>query len=279
MLTIVICTNFSVASRNALDYACSLLKDKQLFNSVEIRLLHLYELPSNYCGEGLALTTLTTEMLHAESELDEEVAWAKERYPNIRISPEFATGNLRHGLEDYINDNDPTLVIIGAGGEYSDLMSWDHELVNVFKDLSVPVLVIPQHTSYHQLNKMAFSCNIKSVRSGVPYSLIKGLVKLSDSRLHVLLVRPNSEKSMFCAEQEAYVREQLEGIPAEFHHFFENGIVYAIGKFVKEQGIDLLLVTPRKQGIWQSLFERNLSQDLVKLDQTPVLALRQASGF
>jgi hypothetical protein len=277
MLTIVVCTNFSYASRNALEYTCSLLQDKGLFNSVTIRLLNLYDLPSSYCGEGLALTTIPSEMQQAEDELADEIAWAREHYPSVQITPEFATGSLRSGLEEFLGSTSPVLVIIGAGGEYSELLSWDHELVRVFRDLSVPVLVIPQQTQYHQLNRMAFSCNIKNVKAGIPYTLIKGLVKLSNAHLDVILVRTKEAKPKFCTEQEAYVREQLEDVPAQYHHFFDSGVVNAVGQFVKEHGIDLLLVTPKKQGIWESIFEKNISQELMKLDQTPVLALREGS--
>ena len=73
MSCIIVCTDFSYPSKNALTYICSLIEKREKWEELTIKLLHIFDLPTSYSGEGLALTTIPHEMDHAEEELNDEL--------------------------------------------------------------------------------------------------------------------------------------------------------------------------------------------------------------
>src|SRR2546423_3762909 len=245
MATIIICTNFSPASRNALAYISGLVAEKGRLEKLEFVLLHLFELPVSYAGEGIALTTIPSEISLAEEQLNQEYNWIKNLYPGLDIKPRMVTGTLTIGLEEQIEELSPSLVIMGAGGRYSDLLSWDQEVLTLFRELTVPVFVIPKHITYTKLDNIAYSCNVNNV-ARIPFNLIKGLVQYTHAKIHVLLVRtPGGEKNTATRKNEQFVMENLDEVNAEYHIVSEKSLVEEVSHFVNENNIDLLLVTPR----------------------------------
>ena len=76
-------------------------------------------------------------------------------------------------------------------------------------------------------------------------------------------------------EQEAttVLQAHLEDVDTRYYTMADLHIVQAIGAFVEEQHIDLLVVRPRKHGIWYNLFHKSYAKELAKLNLIPVMAL------
>jgi hypothetical protein len=278
MATIILCTDFSATSRNAASYVCSLAKDRSQSEDLRFLLLHLYDLPTSYSGESLALTTIPHEMQYAEQSLEEQWEWLRKQYPQLLIERKLAIGNLHHGLLTQIEEVDPSLIVIGAGGHYRELLSWDKEILQVIRELPVPVLVIPKHVSFAPLKQVAFSCNLKTVNERMPFDMIRGLIRFTGAELHVVIVTP-SEETKGTLEKNQLVQQELKEVNPQYHILHEKEVVEAIGHFVKEQHIDLLLVTPRRHGIWEGLFNKDYAKKLVRLEALPILALRERSNI
>jgi hypothetical protein len=277
MATIILCTDFSYTSRNAVSYVCSLAKDRSRSEDIRFLLLHLYDLPTSYSGESLALTTIPHEMQYAEQSLEEEWEWLREQYPQLLIERKLAIGNLHQGLLTQIEEVDPSLIVIGAGGHYSELLTWDKEILQVIRELPVPVLIIPKHVSFAPLKQIAFSCNLKTTNERIPFEMIKALIQFTGAELHVVVVIP-SEESNQIIEKKQLVQQKLKEVNPQYHILHEKEVVEAIGHFVKDQHIDLLLVTPKRHGIWEGLFNKDYAKKLVRLEATPILALREKTN-
>jgi hypothetical protein len=69
---------------------------------------------------------------------------------------EMITGDFMEELRDIASDNEAALIVMGAGGAYNDLLSWDANIIDAFVDLRTPVLVIPSKIEYHPIKKVAF---------------------------------------------------------------------------------------------------------------------------
>ena len=97
------------------------------------------------------------------------------------MSTEMVTGvfmeNCRQSEEEAAS-----LVVLGAGGSYSELLSWDANIVDAFVDLHIPVLVIPSNVEYHPVRKIAFVVN--HYRKNLTHlSMIKRLVNFTKAEL------------------------------------------------------------------------------------------------
>jgi K+-sensing histidine kinase KdpD len=135
------------------------------------------------------------------------------------------------------------------------------------------VLTIPPAVAFKPVANIAFASIPGNLHSASPIESIKKLVKYTGARLHVVMVVTatyNEEKER---QAEVTLRRQLEDINPEYHIINEPHIVQAIGRFVEEQHIDLLVVRPRKHGIWYNLFHKSYAKELAKLNLIPVMAL------
>lgn len=274
MPTIIVCTNFSKTSRNALSYACSLINSKANKEAVDILLLNIFTIPPNYSGDGIALVTIQNSLTYVEEDLHEELEWVNGEYPGINVIGKVSTGRLLEGLEEEIHEMKASLVIIGAGGNYGDLWSWDSNILNALRDLSVPILTIPPNVTFTPLQNIAFACNLKNVNRHTPFSALKKIIQFTEAKLHVVYVAGDElKKDSAEAQNELFVREQLQDFSPVYHTLYESEVVGAIGRFVENQHIQLLLVIPRRHGIWESLFHKSYTKELARLNRLPIIAL------
>jgi hypothetical protein len=242
---------------------------------IQFILYHLFEIPASYSGEGISLTTINREIDLVEEKLAEQCNSIRKQYPGLEFVARLSTGtDLKTGLENDVAEIDPYLVIIGTGGHYSELLSWDKEIISIIRELSVPVLVIPKHVTFSPVKKIAFSCNLKNANQFMPFHLIIRLVNFTGGQLYVLFVKSEGNEAEFSIAEE-FVREKLAAINPVYHSVKEKNIVDAVSRYVKENAIDVLMVTPRMHGIWESLVYKDHAKELVRLNSIPVLALRQ----
>lgn len=275
MKTVIVISDFSPSAHNALAYSCEFLKEHQ--NEVELLLLNIYTIPAMYTLDGVAVATISSTLTEVEERLEEEAEWVKMKYPSVQITTKAVLGGFLESLKNQIEVVDPVLVIMGASGKYDDIWSWDAEILSIFRDLTVPVLTIPQHLSYTHVHHVAFACNFTNINLHTPVLSLKKIVALTGATLHVLYVKDTAKPIQDNArlKQEALIHELLEELTPQYHILQENNVVEAIGHFVKDQSIDMLLVVPRRLGIWEGIFHKSHTKALARFNSTPVLALRE----
>lgn len=274
MPTIIVCTNFSKTSRNALDYACSLINSKAEKKAFDILLLYIFTVPPNYSGDGIAITTISNSLTYAEEDLHAELEWINDEYNGLNVIGKITTGSLLDGLEEQIQEMKASLVIIGAGGNYGDLWSWDDDILNALRDLSVPILTIPPNVTFAPLQNIAFACNLKNINENTPYNVLISLVYFTGAKLHIIYVTSAAiEDDSVERANQRIVQDKLQELQPDYHTLYESQVVAAIGRFVENNQIQLLLVIPRKHGLWHNLFRKSYTKELSRLNHLPIMAL------
>jgi nucleotide-binding universal stress UspA family protein len=272
MPTIIVCTDFSDTARNALSYTCNLIKEKEE-GEVDLLLLHVFTIPANYSGEGLSIITINDELNDAQAGLEEELDWAHEQFPNITLRSKLTTGNLSDSLREQVDEEKPLMIVIGAGGHYEEMLTWDAELLDLLRTLPVPVLTVPKRISFTPVKSIAYACNLKNVTPATPFQTLKSLVHFINAQLHVLFVTTPEIDKMADKHGEEYVHERLDDVTPVYHAVKEAKVVGAITHFVEEHEINLLIVTPKRLGIWANLFHKSNTRELMRLNTMPILAL------
>ena len=274
MPTIIVCTNFSETSRNAFAYTCSMVMSQVDKDAFSILLLNVFTIPANYSGDGIALVTINNALDSAEDDLREELEWAHEEFTELNIIGKVTTGRLLDSLKEEIGEMKAMMVVIGAGGHYGELWSWDTNILNALRDLPVPVLTIPPKVKFTPFVDIAFACNLKNIHSNTPFNQVKSIIELTRATLHIVYVashpiKPGSKE----ADNQLIVQAKLKDVPTVYHTLYENEVVGAIGRFIEEKKIQLLLVIPVKHGIWESLFRKSYTTELARLNKLPIMAL------
>lgn len=272
MPTIIVLTDFTAASRNALDYACSFLP-----SSADIMLLNIYPTPFSYLGDGVAQAALSDAWFQNQRALEAELEWAHEQYPHHSIRYKEIMGDLIPELEEEAGEQNATMVITGnpEGGDTDRL--WEIDLLNMLTDLSLPVMVIPRNFKFSPVKNIGFAFKPENISSVTPLHTIEKLVLFTGATLHIVKVLTRNVDRAAMEQGERLLHEKLDAINPQWHTVEADNIVEGIGSFVQRQRIDILLIKPRKRGIWYRFFHKNHSRALAALNLIPVVALHEKS--
>lgn len=276
MAKIIVVTNFSDSSRNALEYACKFLNNP----ATSVLLLNIFTFPASFNNDGIAIAALSETIANDERKLQQEYEWVRINYPRINITAEMVTGVFIEELYTKAVEEETALIIMGAGGNYSELLSWDTNIVDAFIDLNIPVLIIPSTVSFKPVQKIAFAFNYYRKNLQMPVSMIRRLVNFTKAQLYVINVVAPTE--VIDETAKAY-KQALQGSLSELSPIylepeFKN-LFTTIDNFTAEENIDMLIVIPTRHGLWHNLFQQDHTKGLVNLNHVPVLSLRQERAF
>ncbi len=276
MATIIVVTNFSDSSRNALDYTCSFLGH----TGVRILLLNIFSFPAPLASDAISIAGINNVITDDERMLKAEYNWVKENYPEVNIAKEMLSGNFMEELKDIAGDEEVALIVMGAGGKYNDLLSWDANIIDAFVDLKTPMLIVPSSVEYHAVKKVAFACNYYRKDLHTTTSLIKKLIQFTKAKLYVIhIVHPSEIIDEAAENNKRALQESLAEIaPVYYEPAFDN-IISAIDNFTASENIDMLIVIPARHGIWYNIFHERHTKSLVYLNHTPIMSLHREGDF
>jgi nucleotide-binding universal stress UspA family protein len=271
MPTILIVTDFSAASRHALQYACLLLKDK----SVTIDLLHIFPVPVTYTAEGLALAAIEQAIAHAEEHLEGEIAEVAGRYPEVEIKGRVITGSFLETLRQEVKDIRPMFMILGTTG-FGDIYLGDEDPLEALRRIPAPVLFVPQGAPLQPIRQVAFASNYAFAGPRIPVREIRAWVGFMEADMQV--VHTDAEPQGASEKQrmgEAWLREQLEPLNPKFNWVQDESVIRGLSGFISANNIDCVLVVPRRYGFWQNFLHHSRTKALARLNKVPVIAFHE----
>jgi nucleotide-binding universal stress UspA family protein len=271
MPTVLISTDFSPASRHAVDYACVLLKDK----GVTLDLMHVFPLPLTYAVDGLGVTSIGDALEQVEELLNAEVERVGKLAGGIKIVGRVVTGSFLETLKEEAAASRPLFIVLGTAA-FSDLYMGDSDPLDALRVLQVPVLFVPDGAEMKPINHAAYAVNYRRVGTQTPIDQITALVHFFKAKLDV--VHADEHPHGYDATQsegEAWLRQQLAVLHPGYYWQQDSDIVHAITSFVSTSNVDCLMVVPRKYGIWQNLFHQSRTKALARLNKVPVLAFHE----
>ncbi len=269
---IIVITDFSESAANALNYACGFAKD----HNYNILLFHIYTIPVSYAAEGLSLAAIDADLEEDRSKLRDELDRAKSSFREVHIEAKMATGDYMECLKELRRESDAQLMILGTNGEYSEVWSWDENWLDALIAISCPVLVVPRHIEYSKIKNIAFACDYKKVCEPHQFETIKDLVRLTGAGFHIVHVSHSPAKPVSDDRADA-VKAGFSDLTPQYHTVENNNIIKGLAGFTGQYNIDLLLVIPRRHGVWDKLMKKSYTKQLALLNHIPVMAIHENS--
>src|SRR3954467_8778156 len=100
---VMIVTDFSDSSMNAINYGCMLARTK----SLEVNLVNIFTVPATYTGEGMSLVTINDVFESSRNRLKEEYEYIRNTYSDIKCEARIVQGTIPETIQDLNDELNP----------------------------------------------------------------------------------------------------------------------------------------------------------------------------
>ncbi len=245
MRKIVVPTDFSDNSYNALKYACEIFK----YERSEICIIHAF------ADEVYQLGNIKERSLldKRKDEVEQKTATAlgklmgriKEYAPNpkhkyISIA---AFGSLIDEVNDLVERENTDIVVMGTRGAANDRgNTFGSNTLNVMKYVQCPVLAIPEDYGYHPPKELLFPSNYLIPYKRRELKLLCELTGSFRSTIHLLYIDPMKKLSLRQEDNRDFLKAELRKANLIFETTPEKDKTMAITKYIVHQNIDMLVM-------------------------------------
>ncbi|WP_187263949.1 universal stress protein [Pontibacter beigongshangensis] len=274
MKTILVPTDFSVnasvAARYALDLATSL-------GGFDIHFLHAYvPFTSAFQAHAANQEDEDRSRLEAEKGLAEFIG-ALGPTPDVPVTFSLSQDNLVNSIEQCAKDKMVSLVVMGthgASGTRKDVLGSNTH--DVAKSISVPLLIVPEHTARFQSDSVVF---FTDYHQGDVFTLnvFKSIFGEASSRCTLVHIHKDEELPAESDRQKLadwkLELERLTGyknLNTELAHVQEN--MEAVSQIIERFGATLTMLTlVEGRNFFETLLHKSLAKAIVFNPETPTL--------
>lgn len=277
MKTILVPTDFSEAAYNAARYALGLARQLQ---TARIVLYHAYELIVPIPDVPTTVPMVNSDELRAAS-LEGLEKMIRELSPllpeNVQLEPRAENHLLPANINQMCQQEQADLVVMGiTGGSQLEEMLIGSNAVDVLKHTSCPVIVVPSDARFTAIRKVVFAADFRKIVAHTPIAPLKKLLDTFKPELHVLNIDHDNKHFNPDTPYETLLLDTLlEGYNPQFHFVDSTNVVQGIMDFAEQEQADLILIIPRKHGLFENIFKRSRTTQLAFHSHIPLLAIHE----
>ncbi|WP_205508163.1 universal stress protein [Longitalea arenae] len=279
MKTLVVPTDFSSVSVNALNYAVDMA---QAINA-GIVLLHVYNVPVTFTDVPTAPvnTVSVEEMKRTAEERLEEIKrnLVTTTSGSIQVYSEARLGETVEELEQLCRSVEPLAVVMGSHGATGlERMIMGSTTITAMRQLKCPVIVVPPGTTYHGIKKIGLACDFENVVQTIPVTYIRNIVKEFGADLYVLNVQDKEDEERELAEHTldtTYLDATLDDVKPIYVPLTGKDVVETINVFAEHNNLDLVMVIPKKHRFLDRLFHKSQSRELIDHAHIPIVSIHE----
>ena len=275
--SILLPTDFSKNSMNAIDYAMELYKDIPC----EFYIINIQK-ASSFVSDDLMMMSSTATIYQTL------IAAAKKSIKNIIHNIESKYANKLHSFHsivDYDNFIDGInqiceikaidLIIMGTkGAAGAEKMLFGSNTVHVMQRCNVNVLAIPNGCQFEGLDAVAFTSNYSSIFKDEELLTLVDIIKLYDSELNVLHLSDED----YLSESHNQITKLLDSSFGKIKHQFIDidgkEVFKAIHDYIETNNIKMLTMMNRKHSFLERLFTKHLFETFGFKIDIPFLVMK-----
>lgn len=274
MKTLIVPTDFSPVSLNAMNYAAEMAKSLE----ASMLLVNIFQVPVTFTEVPVAAVPVEEMRSSSEAKLN-EMKKAAEHITSgaVKVYTEARMGDTIEELKDLCEAIQPLAIIMGTHGNSGlERLIMGSTTLTAIKHLTWPVIAIPPGTVFKNIRKIGLACDFRDVVNSTPVTDIKKIVKEMNADLHILNVDYNQQHfNQNTPLESAYLETMLEDVSPQYHFINKPDVVEGINEFADSNNLDLLMVVPKKHKLLESIFHKSSSAGLITHSHIPVLSIHE----
>lgn len=270
MRNILLLTDFSGASKNAIAYALQLFKN----SPSNFYILHVSDLPTHLADDLVASSETITKAINIESteqKLKKMLHKIKDELDTTEHTFTYMTkyDYLVKVVKELIVSKNIDLLVMGSNGVTgAKEVIFGSNTLNMIRKVTCTTLVIPDDYSYKPLTEILVPLDEKDVIASDAFIAVKNFFKNFNQQLHFL--RINTKPKVFERDKEhlshlmpdrAYVYHVVEEVPP--HH--------AIDTYIQLNNTDMIALMVHKETFFERLLYGSETTKVSKRNMLPLL--------
>ncbi len=268
-MKILIGTDFSKASENAIEYTTQIARNF----IAEVVLVHSYLPPM--VDPSIPVGMLEANEMTVIKEFDEilEKKVRKLRESGVRASYKVVIGDLRHAFDEVTKDTEPADLIVLGKTENPDFLdkligSTSQHLLN---QVQVPLLVVPENYPVTLPKAFAYATQLEFEESGI-IKKVKEMSGRLKSKLHFVKVQLDNDLDI---NPDLPLIKEINGITGlektEVDYVNAESLKEGLSAYIKDHDISLLVLASHKRGLLDGILAPSQSRKLLSKIKIPVL--------
>jgi nucleotide-binding universal stress UspA family protein len=266
MKAIIVLTDFSSAADAALAYAASLASA----TGSTIFLLNVYQLPITMNELPLMMIPVNDLKATADTGLSRVKAEAEKKYAGVSFKMESRLGDAGEEIEAIVKEQETLCIVTGTeklSGFENFLLG--NDALSLMKNSSHPVIAVPEGTTATAPKNIVVAID-DSDADEIPVQKIMSFMDALKAQLHIVHVQTDDEE-MPTSEQR--LAELFAPLPTTYHAVKNNNVAEGIKSFLLENRADLLLLLPHKHNLFERLFFKGHTAEIVAEVSLPVVCI------
>jgi nucleotide-binding universal stress UspA family protein len=267
--TILLLTDFSANSRNAIYYALKAFPP-EAFNYI---LLHCY--PRIHTTADVTISLSEKMRIESYEALDKEVVFLEKQLgTSLSIEKMAYLGFLNEAVNYVAKERHPDLVVMGTKGETGlpAILLGSHAS-SLMKATHIPLLIVPEDAIFKGLKHLVLAADLKTLTKPEHLEPLTEIAELFDSRLTIVNVVKETIVQDATKSQDTAILEDNFNQEIEFKYVVDHNIEHGIAQFVHDHPCDLLVVVERSRSFIVDLFHKSVTRNLALHTETPLLIL------
>lgn len=276
---ILLPTDFSTNSLNAIDYAVELFKNEPC----EFYLINIQK-ASSFVSDDLM--TMSSSATIYQTLIDA----ARKSIKNIIIKIENKYNNKLHqfhSIVDYDNFIDGInqicaakqidLIVMGTkGASGAEKVIFGSNTVRVMQRCNTPVLAIPSGCVFEGLERIAFTSNYLTLYNKQELQPLIDILDLYDSKMDILHLASEKELQQNQDNNKKFLDYCFSNVNHEFIDLEKKDIFKTVQNYIAINGIKMLAMMSRKHSFLERLFARHIVEIFAFKIDIPFLVMENS---
>lgn len=258
MKNILLPTDFSDNSWNAIKYAIQLFKDEtctfhllNTYTPIIYNVEYVLGYPAQF-GLGDAIRETAQENLN---DLTTKISQTFAKNPKHKFNSIARFDTLVSGIKEYISEHTIDLIVMGTkGATGAQEILFGSNTVHVFKEIKCPVLAIPSDFKFEKPLEILFPTDLEVDYSFFKIDILKQIALDNNSRVNALHVSTGNDLSFKQINSQLKLESLFKGISYLFHDYECMNVTEAINKFQIKAKVNLLAMINNKHSFFENLF-------------------------
>lgn len=271
MKTILAPTDFSTSSINAVNYAADLAL------SIKACLVLFHAIPFPIAVSEISVPgDFIDDMLEVgQKDMDKLCKKIQSRTKGkIAVSTNIKIGAVEQEIENISSREKPLAIVMGIrSGKGLERALMGSSIFHIMNYVGFPTIIVPENVQFNEIKNIGMACDFKKADEKIPFETITEWLSLFNANLEIINIATHNKD--FKADQVAEftsIQTRLQAFEPHFNFLTSKNITEELNDFVHNHPLDLLMVFPRKHGIF-NLFHKKKSKFIINHSQLPILSI------